>query len=404
MSAKKQLTDIGIQKLRPGNRTRDVPDGRNGLYLIVQPSGHKSFAVRYNFKGKQVKLTLKPPYPGTTLATARKAAIEAREAVEAGIDPNAAKRAEKAAEAVAQRDTVAEVCKRCLEFKGAELRSADQQRAILNRLVYPSELGAMPIKDVRRDDIFALLDKIKKNSGGRMADVVLMLLRRSFNWYQRRKSDFNSPIMSGMGLDYYRPKEHRGTRILSDDEIRKLWASTADGTTFSAFIRFLVATGCRRNEAAGLRWSEIDGDIWTLPAARSKSKEAVTRPLSALALRIIEERPHIDGCDFVFTTTGIGRLTNFGKPTARLREQSGTNGWRLHDLRRTARSLLSRADVNVDVAERCLGHGKQGVRSIYDHHDFVPRMKVAFEALAAQVERITNPPKGDVVVPMKKRR
>jgi integrase len=70
---------------------------------------------------------------------------------------------------------------------------------------------------------------------------------------------------------------------------------------------------------------------------------------------------------------------------------SCTQGWRLHDLRRTARSLMSRAGVNPDVAERCLGHAIGGVRGVYDRHKFVEEMRDAFEALATQIERIVHP-------------
>jgi integrase len=67
-----------------------------------------------------------------------------------------------------------------------------------------------------------------------------------------------------------------------------------------------------------------------------------------------------------------------------------TQGWRLH-LRRTARSLLSRAGVNPDIAERCLGHAIGGVRGVYDRHSYENEMRRAFEALANQIERIVHP-------------
>jgi integrase len=68
-----------------------------------------------------------------------------------------------------------------------------------------------------------------------------------------------------------------------------------------------------------------------------------------------------------------------------------SQSWTLHDLRRTARSLMSRAGVNPDIAERCLGHVIGGVRGVYDRHKFVEEMRHAFEALATQIERIVHP-------------
>jgi len=94
---------------------------------------------------------------------------------------------------------------------------------------------------------------------------------------------------------------------------------------------------------------------------------------------------------------GVTSAASFSWPKRKLDTASGVTGWRLHDLRRTARSLLSRAGVNPDVAERCLGHAIPGVRGIYDRHRYIDEMRHAFEALAAQLDRIVHPPGGKVV-------
>src|SRR5262249_53065990 len=112
--------------------------------------------------------------------------------------------------------------------------------------------------------------------------------------------------------------------------------------------------------------------------------------------------PRIDGCPYAFTTTGRGPIVQFSIPKARLDGASGVTGWRLHDLRRTARSLLSRAGVSSDVAERCIGHALPGIRATYDRYRYIEEMAHAFERLAAQIETIVNPPEGEVV-PMRRR-
>jgi integrase len=400
-AAKKQFTDLSVKNLRPGATAREVPDGRDGLYCIVQASGHKSWAVRYIFKGKQVKYTI-GSYPDVSLADARIAAIEAREQAKSGDDPHAAKKAAKIAEAEAKADTVVAVCESFLALKAKKLRSVDHQRSMLRRLIYDTPLGATPIEKVKRSEIVKLLDRIEAKTGARSADMTLAILRRTFNWYALRSDSFNSPIVPGMSR--YVHSEHRGERILNDDEIRKLWEATADGAPFSALVRFLLLTSARRNEAAGLRREEVDPDgVWTLPAVRSKTKKDVTRPLSKAALAILAERPRIADCPWAFSTTATSPLNSFSEPMVKLRKASGTSGWRLHDLRRTARSLMSRAGVNPDIAERCLGHALPGIRGVYDHHDYIEQMKFAVEALAAQIERIVHP-LSDVVVPLVKKR
>jgi integrase len=398
----KKLTDISAKNLRPKAVAYEKPDGGSGLYCVVQPSGHKSWAARYRINGKPAKITF-GDVSGMSLADARKAAIDARESAAKGIDPSAARQAKKIEADKAKLDTVTAICERFFELKGAKLRSIKHQQSMLRRLVYGSPLGSMPIESVKRSDIVRLLDKIEATTGERSADMVLSMLRRTFNWHALRSDSFNSPIVPGMSP--YKASEHRGERMLTDDEIRAVWKATEDGAPFSAFTRFLVLVGARRAEAAGIRWTEVSPDgIWTLPASRSKNKSEIVRPLSKAAQAILAERPRIDDCPWAFTTTGIGPLNSFSEPMAKLREASGVNEkWRLHDLRRTARSLLSRAGVSHDIAERCLGHAMPTIRGIYDRHRYIDEMRHAFEALSAQIERIVNPPEG-AVIPMPLRR
>jgi integrase len=164
-----------------------------------------------------------------------------------------------------------------------------------------------------------------------------------------------------------------------------------------------LLTSARRAEAAALKWSEIDGDDWILPAARNKTKVDLVRPLSKAAQAILAERPRIAGCPYVFSNGGRTALAGFSRLKQKFDAACGVTGWTIHDLRRCSRSLLSRAGVSPDHAERCLGHVIGGVRETYDRHAYHTEKLQAFEALAAQIERIVNPPQGDVV-PLRGRR
>jgi integrase len=193
--------------------------------------------------------------------------------------------------------------------------------------------------------------------------------------------------------------EHRRSRVLTDDELRAVWiAAKATEGPFGALVRLALLTSARRGEIAGMRWDEVDAEsVWALPASRSKTKTDIVRPLSKAALAIIDTRPRIDGCPYIFTANGVTAMRAFSRQKAALDAASGVTGWRLHDCRRTARSLLSRAGVNVDVAERCLGHTMAVIRGTYDRHKYVDEMSHAFEALAAEIKRIVDPPTGDVI-------
>jgi len=188
--------------------------------------------------------------------------------------------------------------------------------------------------------------------------------------------------------------------VLNDDELRAVW-NTAQSRAidpFGALVRFLLLTAARRSEGAGLSWEEIGDARWVLPACRNKVKLNLVRPLSAAAQKLLEERPHIGGCPYVFTY-GNKPLASFSQSKEEFDEACGVTGWTLHDLRRTARTLMSRAGVNPDHAERCLGHVMPGIRDNYDRHEFYDEKRKAFEALAAQIERIVNPVEN--VVPMR---
>jgi integrase len=233
-----------------------------------------------------------------------------------------------------------------------------------------------------------------------MADHVLAYLRRVMTWHASRSDDFRSPIVRGMGRT--RPSQRRRQRVLSDDEIRAIWqAAEASPSAFGYLVQFLLLTATRRMEAAGMRRRELVGDDWLILQERYKTGLELVIPLSAAAQAVLAAVPKTGKSGLVFTTDGkrpIGGFSKFkrafdGKVLAELRTHSPDAElprWTLHDLRRTARSLMSRAGVPSDHAERCLGHVLPGIRGTYDRHEYLNEKRHAFAALAASIERIVN--------------
>jgi integrase len=174
----------------------------------------------------------------------------------------------------------------------------------------------------------------------------------------------------------------------------------------------LLLTAQRRDEVATMSWREISTDgIWTIPAERYKTKRPNFVPLPKLALDIIEAQPRTEGCDYVFPSLVKTPFTGFGKSKARLdksvlseMQKRGKKGakveplpnWTLHDLRRTAKTLMARAGVRPDISERVLGHVIAGVEGTYDRHSYADEKRDALEKLAAMMERILNPPPPNV--------
>ena len=285
----------------------------------------------------------------------------------------------------------------------AKLRNAPAIKSTFERLVKPS-IGAIGIYDVRRSHVVAMLDKIADENGPVMADRALAYLTKAFNWFAARDDDFVPPIAKGMAR--VKAKERARTRILSDDEIRVLWTAL-DAVTkpacYAPYLKFLFHTGTRLNEAALMRWDEIDGNTWTIPASRYKTKRDHAVPLTDTALALIGERPKdIEQQSFVFSPYGGARpLTNhqqawaaLQRAIAELRNGKPLDHWVAHDLRRTARSLMSRAGVPFDHAERALGHVVGNiVAETYDRHKYLDEKRRAFEALDALLGRILKPAK-----------
>jgi integrase len=286
------------------------------------------------------------------------------------------------------------------------LRSADMIEQQFRRLVAP-RIGAVGIYDLKRSQVSKMLDEIADENGERMADLALAYARKAFNWYEvnGHDDDFRSPIVRGMART--KPKERKRKRILADDEIRDVWTALDAGTEpacFAPYVKSLLLCATRRNESARMHTAEFEGDLWTIPGERYKNKLDHVIPLTPEAKALISGKPAgANGNSwFVFSTTGGAKpFSGFSKAKreldkaiAEIRDKAGRlpmANWTLHDLRRTARSLMSRAKVPTDHAERALGHVMGGVRETYDRYEYLDEKRAAFEALAALVGRILSP-------------
>jgi integrase len=291
-----------------------------------------------------------------------------------------------------------------LALAASKLRSHDFYKGVLDRHILP-RLGERQVADLKRSEIVAALDRVESESGPSAADMALAVLGVTLSWHEKRSDTFRSPIIKGMRR--VKASERARDRVLADDEIKRVWEAAGDERigVYGEVVRFMILTGARRTEAAGLRRSEIetvrdngsDIVVWRLPASRSKSKREVVRPLSAAALGIIDDMPMIGDCDFVFTLDGNRAMSMNRHGAKQLLDQiAQVASWRLHDLRRVHRSLLSRCRVPFEVAERLLGHSQPLLAKTYDRHSHLPAMREAVEKVAAEIERIVEG-KGRVV-------
>ena len=195
-----------------------------------------------------------------------------------------------------------------------------------------------------------------------------------------------SPFVRGM-------RRHNGaarSRVLTDDELRVIWRQAESNGRFGAIIRLLLLTGQRREKVATMKWADISDGVWTIATAEREKGNAGALALPAQALAIIEAQPHVGNNPYVFAGRGNGCFdVSQSKPPfdAKLPKMPR---WTLHDLRRSARSLMARADVRPDIAERVLGHAIGGVEGIYDRHRYDAEKAAALAKLAALIDEIVN--------------
>jgi integrase len=389
----KRLTELGVSRLNPPSQGQvDYFDaGMPGLVLRVNYGGRMTWrALYYRHQpaksGKKAGQKISVPtffalgqYPVLKLEEAREAARKFL------ADP---------AKGLAQSDTgsfksVAETfLKRHVEANG--LRSQDEIKRCFSKYIYP-RWQDRPFREIKRSDVNALLDHIVDQHGPRMADMILAYLRKCMNFFATRDDDYISPIVRGMK----RSTASRRQRVLDEDEIRALWKAS-DGT-FGALCQVALFTAQRKDKLATMKWEDLDNGVWTIATEEREKGNPGLLKLPASVLRIIEAQPRIVGNPYVFVG-GYGktyfRTFSSGKQEldAEMRKTlPDMPQWQFHDLRRTARSLMSRAKIPPHIAELVLGHRIAGVQGVYDvETEYFQERAEALQKLDALIERIVQ--------------
>jgi integrase len=280
----------------------------------------------------------------------------------------------------------------------SKLRSAAEYRRIVGKYIMPP-WGERAFEEIRRSDAARLLDHIEDAHGAAQADAVASVLRMIGTWQRDRSDDYVSPFV---GIRRRVAKQDRKrSRTLNDDELRRVWHAADAAGAFGALVQLLLLTAQRLEKVRTLRWSDIGPDgTWTIPTAPREKGNAGSLKLPKLALDVIAAQPRLAGNPHVFAGNGRDARAVEQRHKVALDKASSVTDWRLHDLRRTARSLMSRAGVLNDHAELVLGHARPGVEGIYDLHRYDHEKADALRRLAALIERIVRGPQGGNVVPL----
>jgi integrase len=449
----KPLTAAVVAKYRPGPKRRRIRDhGARSLFLVIEPSGHKSWQMRFrrpDGKGPG-KLTLGPVHDGDeiagapvkgmplTLAGARQLAADIHRQRALGGDPlsdhKAQKHRERAEQDERQAGAFAASVRSFIDEHAKPKTRNWREVAKLLGLHYPLDdgepretkggllqrWGDKPVRDIDGHDIWNVIDEARRigvpgleaRSPGKSdarARGLFVALSSFFTWAQRHRLIEINPCRT-----VPRPAAAKvRDRVLTSDEVRWFWQATetADAPRvpgapkpFKALLRLLLLTGQRLDEVAGMTHEELhDNGSWHLAGSRTKNKKAHVVPLSPLARDLIASMPGHEG--LVFSTTGTSPVSGWSRMKRRLdaamlalakQERGGKFAippWRLHDLRRTAVTGMVELGAPPHVVELVVNHvsgHKAGVAGVYNKSEMLPERKAALERWAAHLEGLVS--------------
>jgi len=231
-------------------------------------------------------------------------------------------------------------------------------------------------------------------------------LRPLFKWTHERELVDANPMA---GLRAPKPAEAR-ERTLGDEEIRAFGKAADEASwPFASVYKLLLLTGARREEVAGMKWSELDLDagVWMLPGDRTKNSRDHRIPLARQAVVILDRRAiaaikeglGYKDSDLVFSTTGTTSPSGFSKAKTaldgRMQEILGPKfkPWRVHDLRRTCATGMEHLGVDLRVIEAALNHvsgTKAGIVGVYQRAEHREAVRAAFEAWDTRIAGLTG--------------
>jgi integrase len=374
------LTDRVVQQAKAKSARVEIADAVvPGLYVIVQPTGVKSWAVRYRVGQRTRKLTLPGRYPVLSLAKARDAARTALESVSDGEDPAAVKRAGAPAD-----DTLAAYMALYREKHVSTVRSGTA--ANINRELERMQ-EAWPgrsLRSISKKDVVSVIDQAMKR--GPSAGVTAWKVAKAFfAWCEAREDDFANPARS-----IRKPaKERSRDRVLDDNELKLAWkAADAEGGAAGALVKLLILSGARRNEITELARDEVKADLIELPGERTKNGLQHSIPITPMIQGVLEALPQTG----MFVLNGTDRP--FGDHSgAKEKVAPDIRPWTLHDLRRSFASGLQRLGVAPHIVELALNHRSgafSGVAGIYQRHRYAKEVRDAFELWSQHIDALTS--------------
>lgn len=408
----KKLTSEAIKKLSPGpDRIEHKEGGTPGLYVVVFPSGTKSFVLRSKKDGKTAKITLGPFEPDAekvplepklgdplSLAAARRLAAEENHKRKSGVGgPLSSTGFAKAA-----KDYVEQHAK----VKTRRWQDTARQLGLTPDLeIIPGSLADRwrdkRVDRITGEDLYAVLEEVRskgvpgleaivKGRSESRARAFFAAVSSLFTWMTKTQR-----LRVNVAKTVHRPDPSKSReRVLTEAEVAAFWRAADQEERFGPMLKFLLLTGQRLNEVAGLRAGEVTGDVWTIPADRNKSKRTHVVPLSRQALELLEGASEWSGW--------MGSKLKARLDERMVKELGTLPPFRLHDARRTAATHMAELGFSGDVIELILNHARPGVAGIYNRSQLLTQKRAALQGWADHVDALVSRRKDDrKVVPIR---
>ncbi|MEW5834451.1 MAG: tyrosine-type recombinase/integrase [Pseudomonadota bacterium] len=421
------LTDMRLRALKPTGAIYKVAD-QQGLYVAVTRTGVVSFRFDYRINGRRETLVLGQYEPGLgakksrepqeldygmslSLAEARLLMLRARRSVERGESPSRVK-AERRVEA-AEALTFGKWAEKYF----AETKLAESTRA-MRKSIYDrnlaAEFGRLKLEEITPARLMARCERIKERGAAAPAVHTREIVLQVFRFIQARGLKIDNPAeaIRPSAIATFRARD----RALSPSEIHAFFVALEQTSTLPTLrlaIKFLLLTLVRKSEFIDATWDEVNFDTatWTIPKERMKAGRPHNVYLSQQALDILVAFKTCFGASShlhpgryetqqPISAATLNRVIDATVETIRRRGED-FEPFTVHDLRRTASTLLHEAGFNSDWIEKCLAHEQRGVRAIYNRAEYADQRRTMMQAWADMLDEwIRNG--GKVVVPLRR--
>jgi integrase len=370
-----KLTDIQIRNLsEPGK----YADGF-GLYLELSKAGSKYWRMKYRYGGKEKRLAF-GVYPAVTLKDARVQLNMARQVLQAGDDPGALRRAEKARVLHEAENTLKSVGYEWMEHQASrwDKETAERIRASLETYIF-NPFGSRPLTSIKPGEIMAAVKKVEARGAADQAGRVLQRVKAIYRWAFIHERLESNPMVDLVPSEILKPRMVKHRAAMDDQEmpefLKKLDAYDGDPHT-SYGLRFLILTATRPGETRGARWDEIDLDaaLWIIPSERMKMRTEHRIPLSRQALSVLHSMQSFSGeRDLVFPSPYYPSKSlsenTFNSALARMGYKNTATA---HGFRALFSTVSNEMGWNPDAIERQLAHKEQNeIRAAYHRSTYL---------------------------------